>query len=107
MGARTEWKTDNIWLRTEFTLDNRKLNHPQIWMHHDDDAEVYLNGVLAVKAGRFNEGYQDFEIRPNAAATLKPGRNVLAVYCRQTGGGQFIDVGLSDILPVVPALKKP
>ena len=62
--------------------------------------------MLAVKAGRFNEGYQDFDIRPEAKATLTLGRNVIAVRCRNTGGGQFVDTGLIDILPVTSTSKK-
>ena len=72
-------------------------------MRHDDDAEVYINGVLATRAGRYSEGYRDFGISREAIAILKPGKNLIAVHCRQTGGGQYIDAGIMDILPVTPA----
>lgn len=103
--ARTEWNTSDIWLRRIFVLDKTPHN-PQVWMRHDDDAEVYINGILAVRAGRYNDGYADFGISREALATLKPGRNNIAVHCRQTGGGQYIDVGLIDVLPVTSESRK-
>ena len=38
------------------------------------------------------------EITPAAAATLKPGRNLIAIHCHQTGGGQYLDAGLVDLI---------
>jgi hypothetical protein len=93
--VRTEWNTPDIWLRREFTLDAAPVS-PILLMHHDDDAEVYINGVLAVKAPRYVGSYDEFDIAPAARATLKPGKNVIAVHCHQTVGGQYIDVGIVD-----------
>ena len=63
-------------------------------IHHDEDAEVYINGVLAAKVAglhdRLRRGAAD---RRRAARRSRPGTNMIAVHCKQTGGGQYIDVG--------------
>jgi hypothetical protein len=96
--VQTLWKTNDIWLRREFRLGNEDLRGLNLEAHHDEDAEVYLNGVLAAKLPGFITYYDRSELLPEAIATLKPGVNTLAVHCHQTGGGQYIDVGL-----VIPA----
>ena len=93
--VRTEWRTPDIWLRREFDLKDIPAA-PILSMHHDEDAEVYINGVLAAKAPGYIAGYEEFEITPAAKATLKPGKNTIAVHCHQTGGGQYIDAGILD-----------
>ncbi|HWI56283.1 MAG TPA: family 43 glycosylhydrolase, partial [Bacillota bacterium] len=90
----TEWKTANIWLRREFTLPERPLKDPRLLVNYDEDPEIYLNGVLAARLTGWNGQYDEVDIAPAALATLKPGRNVLAVRARQTYGGQSIDVGI-------------
>jgi hypothetical protein len=92
--VRTEWKTDNIWIRREFSLAGTLPADLHLILHHDEDAEVYLNGVLAAKVSGYVTGYEEVSIRPEARAALKSGRNVIAVHCHQTSGGQDIDVGL-------------
>jgi len=93
----TEWQTSDIWLRREFTVSNGQPHNLRLIMHHDEDAEVYLNGVLASKATRYISDYDEFEVSAEAAKALRDGRNVLAVHCHQTAGGQYIDVGLVQL----------
>jgi hypothetical protein len=95
--VRTEWKTEDIWLRREFAIQSGKTDDLRLLMHHDEDAEVYLNGVLAAKASGFASDYEKFELNAAAKAALKPTGNVMAVHCHQTGGGQYIDAGIVKI----------
>jgi hypothetical protein len=97
--VRTEWSTPNIWLRREFTLPDVKFTDLQLSIHHDEDAEVYLNGVLAATFTGYTTDYEAVPLSATARAALKPGRNVIAVHCRQTGGGQYIDAGFADVVP--------
>jgi hypothetical protein len=95
-GARvgTVWNTSDIWLRQTFNLPDNAPKELHLLLHHDEDAEIYLNGVLAAKVKDYVADYEEVAIDPKALATLKPGKNTFAVHCRQTGGGQYIDVGL-------------
>ncbi len=92
--VRTAWKTNDIWLRREFTLPNLDFSTLRLFMVHDDEAEVYLNGVLAARLDSYTHSYAEELISPEALATLKPGRNIMAVHCHQGSGGQYIDVGM-------------
>ena len=95
----TVWNTDDIWLRREIELPAGRPHDPQFWMHHDEDAEIYVNGVLALKVPGFISSYDSVPMTPPGRAALRPGKVVLAVHCHQTTGGQYIDVGLVDVVP--------
>ena len=96
----TPWHTKDIWLRREVDLPPGNYSKVSAWLYHDEDAEVYINGVLALKAGGFFNGYDVYPLTPEGRAALKPGRNLIAVHCHQTNGGQGVDVGLVELKPV-------
>ena len=95
-GARvnTLWETPDIWLRREFSLGAEEISGVKLRLYHDEDTEIYLNGVLAVKRSGFFNDYREFDISLEAARTLRPGNNTIAAHCHQTSGGQCIDVGV-------------
>jgi len=93
----TTWQTDDIWLRRVVDLPAGDYSAANAWLHHDEDAEVYINGVLALKVGGFISSYDVFALTPGGNAALKPGKNLIAVHCHQTTGGQYVDLGLVNV----------
>lgn len=92
----TAWTSDDIWLRREIELTPEDLAGPlQLRIHHDNDVEVYVNGVPAFQKDGHRTDYGQVDLSADARAALRPGANVLAIHCRQTGGGQFVDAGLA------------
>jgi hypothetical protein len=93
----TQWTTDDIWIRRDFDMPEGKFANLKFLAWHDEDMEIYINGVLAGSASEYNTSYSLFPITADGLAALKPGKNVMAVHCHQTVGGQFIDVGIADV----------
>jgi hypothetical protein len=97
--VRTEWNTPDIWLRRTFELKQVPAGPVLLRIHHDENAQVYINGVLAGRVSGYSTDYEEIALTPEGQKALKAGKNTIAVHCHQTGGGQYIDVGLSEIVP--------
>ncbi len=89
---RSAWTTPEIWMRRTFELSEAPSKQAYLRIYHDEDCEVYINGVQVTSLGGYTTSYINIPISKNGG--LKKGTNVIAVHCKQTGGGQFIDVGL-------------
>ncbi|MCG6156244.1 glycoside hydrolase family 2 protein [Rubinisphaera margarita] len=108
-GARigTEWNSPDIWLRREIELE-KIPDSPALLIHHDENAEVFLNGQRVAQVKGYVTEYKVIPLKDKAAEALKQGTNLLAVHCHQTGGGQFIDVHVIDAnhVPTLPEPEK-
>jgi len=93
----TTWNTEKIWIRRRFELDQAVRGEIYALLHHDEDTEVYLNGLPAATATWYNTDLERIPVNPDAAASLRPGTHTVAVHCRQTYGGQYIDLGLVEV----------
>lgn len=101
----TRWDTGEIWMRRTFEMpiDVKKEN---LFLHvyHDEDVKIYLNGEEASQASGYVTKYIPLKINDSAVCTCQPGKNTIAVSCKQTGGGQNIDVA---VMAADESLNKP
>ena len=98
-GGRTSWSSSDIWIRRHFKVNNidaSQLQELRLWLFHDEDAEIYINGKLTAKVTGYNTRYEQWPLLPEGLQALKTDGtdNVFAIHCKQTIGGQFIDCGL-------------
>ncbi len=96
--VRTTWNTSDIWMRRTFDLASNTLSNPHWNINHDEDADIYLNGVAVAHLSGYSSGYVRIPFDASAIAALRAGRNVLAVHVHQTTGGQYADVGIDQVI---------
>lgn len=93
--VRTEWKTSDIWMRSELVIPEGTYHELNLSLFHDEDAEVYIDGVQAASASGYTTDYELIPVRKTGL--LKPGRHAFAIHCHQTTGGQYIDLSIVDV----------
>lgn len=95
----TKWDTPYIYMRKWYNFDTIKasdVDKLMIQVFHDEECEIYINGVLAAKLSGYTNRYSFVEISQAAKNTIKVGQpNLIAVKCENTVGNQFVDLGIS------------
>ncbi|MFO0922362.1 MAG: DUF4965 domain-containing protein [Pirellulales bacterium] len=96
--VHTTWSTPDIWLVRDIEITQDDLTDLQWMVHHDENVEIYINGALVEQWEGYTVHYSHRHLSPAARQQLKAGKNRIAVHCHQTGGGQYIDVGLAKVV---------
>ncbi|MBK5196647.1 MAG: DUF4964 domain-containing protein, partial [Proteiniphilum sp.] len=96
----TLWETDDIWVRRTFTLDDDLTGKP-IMLHysHDDDFELYINGIKVVETGYSWNKDVVTELPEEVKATLKKGENIITAHGHNRIGDAYVDFGLYEKEP--------
>ncbi len=93
---RTEWKNRELWLRKNFNYDglNDKPLYLQIFHQFELVSHIYLNGEFIAEGPEHSNAYTFINLDDKAKSILKPGDNILAVYCKNNERRAYFDVGL-------------
>ncbi|RZK79923.1 MAG: DUF4965 domain-containing protein [Pedobacter sp.] len=110
--AKTPWKKDEIWVRRSFILPSVSNNKTYLKIRHDDNATVFLNGTQIYHKEKLEGKFVYILLEGTAKSALRAGKNVLAIYAKNTGGPSYLDAGLveepdeRDAVKVTEAVQK-
>jgi len=91
----TRWRSRDIWIRREIILDSDLSAENIVAKYsHDDQAEIYINGIQMVKTGMEGKANAVTALSGEIKTSLKKGRNVIALHCFNESGSSLIDLGL-------------
>ena len=70
--VRTEWNTSDIWIRRSFDLaELPSRGEVNLMIHHDEDAEVFLNGQKVQELQRYTSSYTMLPLSTTAIKALR------------------------------------
>ena len=104
---RTPWETKDIWVRRAITLTQDATNLDlYIEYSHDDNFELYFNGVKIVDTGYAWKNNVRIPLSEEAKKTIKNGENIIAAHGHNVTGGAYVDFGLFERIPGQDYLEK-
>lgn len=100
--VRTNWneRRGDIYVRREVTLTPADLEGElALVFSHDDAMELYINGEEVVSTGDSWKNEVELPLSAEAKSLLKPGKNLIAAHCHNSGWDGYTDFGLYRKLP--------
>ncbi len=112
--VRTNWndRRGDIYVRREVSLTPADLEGDlALIFSHDDAMEIYVNGQQIAKTADEWKNEVELPLTPEMKSLFKPGKNLIALHCRNSGWDGYADIGLYRKLPtdrgkVLPAVQK-
>lgn len=108
VSPQTIWTGREIWIRRTFDMQTTNIHELILQVKYDDNVGIYLNGEKVFTAGCCSAN-KEILLSKSIEQKLRKGKNVLAMYCENTGGQAYIDAGLYDRLlpqPIQQAIQK-
>lgn len=91
----TPWNSKQIWVRRTFELNDTDIEQLMLQLRHDDDVEVYINGLPVYACTRcYLRKAKEYKLGNEIKKSLKKGTNLIAVKCINPSGNAWLDVGL-------------
>jgi len=87
---QTPWTSDDIWMRARFDL-NKLPSGGRLYVYHDQEMEVFVNGLLAGKETDWAHEYKvvkSFSTDDPNKSLLHLGKNVIALHVHHAGDGR-------------------
>lgn len=95
----TEWNGTDIWLRKVVNIkDLSAKSGITAVLHYDENTEVYVNGKKIIGTEGYSIRYETMFLDVEMTSAFQEGDNLIAVHCKQTVGGQYVDFGLVEYL---------
>lgn len=94
--AHTLWGAENIYVRRHIKVDNKDvLKNHKVYARYvcDDRIKLFCNGEFLLENG-FTHLTKCQRLTDEAVNQIIDGDNILAAYCRNTGGAGLLDFGL-------------
>ncbi|QIU96200.1 glutaminase domain-containing protein [Bacteroides faecium] len=94
--AHTLWGAENIYVRRHVKVDNKEvLKNHKVYARYvcDDRIKLFCNGGFLLENG-FTHLTKCQRLTDEAVSQIVDGDNILAAYCRNTGGAGLLDFGL-------------
>ncbi len=96
-GIHTDWSDENsdLYVRREIDLKPADLEGELYLVYsHDDNFDLYINGTKVAHGPAELKEDVKLELTDDVRKLLHPGKNVIASYCHNNGGGALTDFGI-------------